>query len=70
MAINYVPGAKFGLLYFCQPFGRGIVTVRSVSLSGAMDSPLTRASSRNLAIGTGAPVVVGGGVLDVDHTDS
>jgi hypothetical protein len=31
---------------------------------------LTPESSRNLAIGTGASVVVGGGgVLDVDHTE-
>jgi hypothetical protein len=31
---------------------------------------VTPASSRNLAIGTGAALVVGGGVvLDVDHTE-
>ena len=48
-----VPGANLGLLYPSQPFGLGMVTVRSVSLSGATGWPTTPALSRYCEIGTG-----------------
>src|SRR3954451_8224545 len=51
-----VPGANLGLLYCSQPFGFGIVTIRSVSLSGATGCPTTPAPSRYCAIGTGGSV--------------
>jgi hypothetical protein len=47
------------LLYCDQPFGVGIVTVRSVSLSGATGCPVTPALSRYWEIGTGLVVSVG-----------
>jgi hypothetical protein len=65
-----VPGARFGFAYGCHPGGAGIVTVRSVSLSGAISSPSTPSCSRYADIGTGgsalAEVVV---VVVVDKID-
>ena len=64
-----VPGANLGLLYCSQPFGFGIVTVRSVSLSGATGCPMTPALSRYCEIGTGVSVVVGLALVVVVSSD-
>ena len=51
-------GRELGLLYCFQPLGLGIVTVRSVSLSGGTGG-LSRRVSRYCVIGTGVVVLVG-----------
>lgn len=70
VVITRVPGARLGLEYCCQPFGRGIVTVRSVNLSGSTGSPVMPMVSRYVEMGTGASalevVVVVAGVDQID----